>query len=99
MSPDDQDGSPRDVGSDAISGDPCDMVVCPDPEDVCSGWACVPADQDGDGDGFVARNDCDDGEPTTHPGAVERCNGVDDDCDRATPDGGEIGRASCRERV
>jgi hypothetical protein len=65
------------------------MVVCPDPEDVCSGGACVPADQDGDGDGFVARNDCDDGDPTTHPGAVERCNGVDDDCDRATPDGGD----------
>lgn len=36
---------------------------------------------DDDGDGFPAWAECDDREPTTHPGAVERCNGMDDDCD------------------
>lgn len=47
--------------------------------------------QDGDGDGYGFPGDptcpaggdadCDDGDPATNPGAVEACNGVDDDCD------------------
>jgi hypothetical protein len=35
---------------------------------------------DADGDGYVD-DDCDDGDPEVHPGAAERCNGIDDDCD------------------
>lgn len=35
--------------------------------------------------GYVGnQNDCDDATRTTYPGASERCNGVDDDCDRST---------------
>ncbi len=37
--------------------------------------------QDRDGDGFVGRDDCDDGDRSIFPGADERCNGADDDCD------------------
>jgi hypothetical protein len=40
--------------------------------------ACAP------GDGWVlpgSEPDCDDREASIHPGAAERCNGVDDDCD------------------
>jgi hypothetical protein len=33
-----------------------------------------------DGDGFAAGDDCDDGDPGIFPGAEERCNGLDDDC-------------------
>ncbi|MCA9526313.1 MAG: SUMF1/EgtB/PvdO family nonheme iron enzyme, partial [Myxococcales bacterium] len=45
-------------------------------------------DVDQDGDGFTgAAGDCDDGDPAVFPGAMERCNGVDDDCD-GYPDGG-----------
>ena len=55
---------------------------------------------DGDGDGFGAGSpvtscsaiaghalragDCDDASPTARPGAAERCNGADDDCDGVT---------------
>ena len=40
--------------------------------------------QDNDGDGVLAPDDCDDGDPTVHPGAEEVFNGVDDDCDGQT---------------
>lgn len=41
-----------------------------------------PEPMDVDGDGFdVASGDCDDADAAVHPGAVERCNTVDDDCD------------------
>ncbi|MCB9761223.1 MAG: putative metal-binding motif-containing protein [Alphaproteobacteria bacterium] len=33
-------------------------------------------------------NDCDDGDPDVYPGAVELCNGVDDDCDPNTTEDG-----------
>ncbi len=42
---------------------------------------------DADGDGHDASADCDDTDPKVHPGAEERCNGVDDDCDGQTDEG------------
>lgn len=37
---------------------------------------------DADGDGWAAVDDCDDADPSVHPGAIEVCeNGVDDNCD------------------
>jgi hypothetical protein len=40
------------------------------------------APSDGDGDGYTAEEgDCDDRDPSVHPGAIETCNGIDDDCD------------------
>ena len=45
----------------------------------------LEAAQDADGDGEPARThgglDCDDGDPAINPSAVERCDGVDNDCD------------------
>ena len=63
--------------------------------------ACVPAEPaiddsggldgtvpDADEDGFrVEEGDCDDDDPSRNPGAVESCNGLDDDCDGTVDDG------------
>ncbi len=35
---------------------------------------------DADGDGYDSTVDCDDHNPEVHPGAVEKCNGIDDNC-------------------
>ena len=40
-----------------------------------------PSQLDGDGDGAGAGCDCNDGDASIHPGGVEVCNGMDDDCD------------------
>lgn len=45
---------------------------------------------DQDGDGVVAADDCDDRDATVYPDAPERCNGVDDDCDGAVDEDGDV---------
>ncbi len=52
---------------------------CTDPVDYnCDG---VGAGTDGDGDGWVGCDDCDDGDSTIHPDSTEVCDGVDNNCD------------------
>ena len=50
---------------------------------------------DGDGDGYVSRatggSDCNDKSPEARPGATERCNGQDDNCDDKPDEGFEVG--------
>lgn len=60
--------------------DPCEYVEC-DPGEVCVDGHCIDEAQDGDGDGFPASEDCDDGNAAINPDAAEVCNQVDDDCD------------------
>jgi len=47
--------------------------------DTDSGSRGYPVDEDGDG--VLSDEDCDDRDPTTHPGAEEWCDPVDHDCD------------------
>jgi MYXO-CTERM domain-containing protein len=51
------------------------------------GGGDVGLDPDGacDEDEAVIGGDCDDDDPLIYPGAAERCNGEDDDCDGAVP--------------
>jgi alpha-tubulin suppressor-like RCC1 family protein len=51
--------------------------------------ACTPSP------GFVEEVDCDDYTPSTHPGAAEMCNGVDDNCNGAVDDGNPGGNLGC----
>jgi N-acetylneuraminic acid mutarotase len=43
-------------------------------------------------------DDCDDSDPSVHPGALETCNGADDNCDGALDEGFGVGR-DCAERI
>jgi hypothetical protein len=53
----------------------CDPPGIGDPKDDTAPMV------DADGDGWGEDEDCDDGDPTVHPGAAELCNDLDDDCD------------------
>lgn len=70
---------------DTTAGDDDDDVVGDDDDDTTAGCETVDADEDGTN----ACDDCDDTDPAIHPGAPERCNEEDDDCDGAPlPDEG-----------
>ncbi|MCB9675707.1 MAG: hypothetical protein H6737_11355 [Alphaproteobacteria bacterium] len=68
---------------------------------------CTAIDVDGDGSTasdscLGSRDDCDDGDPSTFPGAVEVCDGVDNDCDGTIPaveveDGDGDGAIACAD--
>jgi hypothetical protein len=64
----------------------CTMDRCEEPGGTCRH---VPTDADGDGfpvAGCAGGRDCDDTNPAIRPGAIEVCNGLDDDCSGAPDD-------------
>lgn len=56
----------------------------------CSAGVCTPVETDADRDGFKLSIDCDDHDPAIHPGAVEICNGKDDNCDGRIDEGFDV---------
>lgn len=68
--------APTDAGAATVDSDRADSDITPDDTDL------PPSSPDADGDGVPASEDCDDGDPAVFPGADERCNDRDDDCDR-----------------
>jgi hypothetical protein len=70
----------------------CELGCCVELRDAGTDIVASDADAasascgDGDGDGYgvgagCAGPDCDDADPLVHPGASQRCNGLDNDCD------------------
>lgn len=54
----------------------------------------IIAAADKDRDGFTSeQGDCDDNNANVHPGAAERCNGVDDNCNATADEGFDVGVA------
>lgn len=58
-----------------------------DAGEICRNRHCLPEDLDPDGDGSPAGEDCDESDEFRYPGADERCNVRDDDCDDAIDEG------------
>ena len=82
-----QDGvdCPEDC-ADALDNDGDSSIDCSD-DDCASDAAC---DQDRDGDGYLGLewggDDCNDDDAGIHPGTVEICDGVDNNCDGLSDD-------------
>ncbi len=62
-------------GCDCAANEQCINGACVDPT------ACVDNDQDGFGRNCAAGDDCDDNNARAFPGAPERCDDIDNDCD------------------
>jgi hypothetical protein len=74
--------------------DNCPALANPDQADSDNnGVGNLCEDSDRDGDGYPASVDCNDQNPAVHPGALEVCNGVDDNCNGAIDE--NLGTLEC----
>ena len=69
---------------------------CADYTFSCQNQRCIvrcDLNEDSDGDGVNACDDCDDNDRNNYPGKPERCDGQDNDCDERTDEGFNLGDA------
>lgn len=60
------------------------LSACLDEGDIQTN---TPVVLDADHDGFMVPEDCDDNNEEAHPGAQEKCDGIDNDCDNEVDEG------------
>ena len=65
-----------------ITDNPCTTEVCNGLDDDCDGTV-DEGFADADDDGAASCADCDDTNPSIHPGAADACDGIDQNCDGA----------------
>lgn len=75
-------GGPTDCSGETM-GDNCLIAQCSEAQQcyAINDPTCCDVMTDADVDGFNECDDCNDTNGSVFPGATERCNGVDDDCD------------------
>jgi hypothetical protein len=78
------DGTYRDYSGGIVEG-VCSDCACTSPE--CENYTEMVTDIDGDGYDIECDEDCDDDDSSTHPGATEQNDGMDNDCDGLVDEG------------
>jgi len=73
----------------ALGSDPCNANVRCDSATATCDFSTLDTDGDGHAPVACGGDDCDDSRPSAHPGAIESCDGLDDDCD-TVPDNAAV---------
>lgn len=79
---------------DCDDGDGCTVDGCVEEMGGCV-HTIRDGDRDGHGDATCGGDDCDDADPAIHPGAVEDCDGGDENCNSQIDEGCCAGGSAC----